>query len=229
METKKVFKILFAIGIGLIYASFFLEWYYFEVYNSKNKVMASWSYNPIFEWRSAYKKDYGLNDILRPGNLGFSLPLVAVIFVSGAVSLYAVLFKDLEKQLELEKLKNFSMCNLFLVFLVIYVVVYFPVSYLFTNGLYFPFLVYKDFSSELTYLYLIGPGYIVFSVSFVLIAPYAIFYYRVVSKFRTKKDAIETLVENQIKEIDSSLDFNKLCAEERIVLKNKKPKVKVHD
>ncbi len=237
MQTKDLFKALFAIGVFLIFASFFLEWYYFEVCDSSGEVMASWSYNPFFGWRSAYGNDYGLNEELRPQDLEMSIIFVVILFFTANIGLFGVLFKDLEKQEDLEKLKFFAIVNFFLISLVLYFVVYFPVYYLFSKNLYFPFLLYEEYSSELTYYHMVGPGYLLMVISFVFITPYSMFFYRILSKFQSKESLSDLIVESKINEIDSSVNFNRLLAEENIrsnsrlqeeyykIMKNKK---KIH-
>jgi hypothetical protein len=222
-NLKTKFKYLYLAGWLLLFTSLFLEWYLFQVY-SGNKLLASWNYSFFTEWTTLISGGNSFNTRMRPSNLMVPFPItllfIGVLFVSG----YSVLFKDLETQ-ELNKLSNYAYVNLCLLALNIYYIFVFPLFYLMPQKLYFPYLLVKDPHSELTYFYSIGPGYVLHILGFILVFPYAIFYYQTVKRFESKANTPENLVQNYLRQVQEPLDLDELIAKEQVKLKFKNSSV----
>ena len=95
----------------------------------------------------------------------------------------------------------------------------FPVFYLIPNNLYFPFLHVKYNDTNLTHHYSIGPGYCAQLLGFILVVPYALFYYTTIMRFQSQKDNAQTTVSQYIKTIEDPVDMDKLIAKEELKLK----------
>ncbi len=206
----------------LLIISMFLDWYYIQVYDSGGRLIVFWSYNPFTEWTTVssggdYKKLSHPKDLLIP--LVINIMFIPVVIASG----YCVLFKDIEKKIELEKLQRYAYINLFLILLNGYYIFAFPIFYLFPNHLYFPFLTIKDTDLNVVYQYTVGPGYILQVISFVMIFPYAIFYYQTIEKFKSKQHSIKKVIDTYIQTVQEPIDLDKFITQEaNIIKKNKK-------
>ena len=203
LKTK--FKYLYLAGWLLLFTSLFLEWYTFQVYSSGNRVLASWNYSLFTEWTTAISSSNSYNAKVRPSNLGVSFPVLVVFIGVLFLSLYSVLFKDIETP-EISRLSNYAKLNLCLLGLNIYYIFVFPMFYLLPQKLYFPYLLVKDPGSELTYFYSIGPGYVLQIIGFVMIFPYLMFYYQTVNRFDSQAKSPANLVQNYLHQVQEPLD-----------------------
>jgi len=218
-NIKRKFKILYIIGLVLLFASLFLEWYVFQVYNSSDKLIAYWSYNPLIGWSTIFSKGSTFNNIAKPGELQMPLVLTGLFMVILVISGFSVIFKDIESQNDLEKLFPYSYVNLFLIALNLYYIFAFPVFYLLPHKLYFPFLLIKDREMDVVYYYSIGPGYILQIIGFIMIFPYSTFYYNTLVRFKSKEQSPDKVIKKYVQHVQETLDLDKLIANEELKLK----------
>ncbi|MFX0072881.1 MAG: hypothetical protein ACFFAO_17530 [Candidatus Hermodarchaeota archaeon] len=216
INIKNNFKIVFLIGLVLLFTSFFLDWYIIQVFNSERKLIAYWSYNPLFEWKTIFSDQAIFNNSIRPKDLKVSPILAGIYFICLILSAYSAIFYDLEKKDNLEKIQRYAYVNLFLLSLVLFYLFVFPAFYLLPNKLYYPFLRIIDKDSNYTYYYSIGLGYILQMIGFVLIFPYTIFYYQTAVKFRLQIYTPKKIVDNYLETFQETIDIDKLIAQEEL-------------
>ncbi len=218
-DLKTYFRFLHIVGLLVLFTSIFLEWYIFRVYNSDNKLIASWSYNILSEWSTVFSEDNVFNKLVKPDNI--SVPIViTVLFVTAVIgSGYCVLFKDLEQNEQIESLYPYAYVNFLMITLNFFYIFAFPVFYLLPNKLYFPFLWVKDKDMDVTYFYSIGPGYILQIIGFIMIFPYTIFYYKTIENFKSKEHSPEKYIKRYVQQVQEPLDLDKLIAKEELSLK----------
>ena len=217
-NLKTRFKYLYIVGWLLLFTSLFLEWYIFQVYSSGNKLLVSWNYNLFTEWTTVISSSNSYYSKMRPSNLALPFPITAIFIGLLFISLYSVLFKDIETQ-ELNRLSNYAYLNLCLLVLNVYYIFAFPMFYLMPHKLYFPYLLVKDPKSGLNYFYSIGPGYILQIIGFILIFPYLLFYYQTVSRFESKANSPVNLMKKYIAQVQEPLDLDQLIAKEQVKVK----------
>ena len=213
MKLEPIFRALFIGGLVLLFLSMFLDWYYVKVVDTNGKVCAAWSFNPFMEWHtiSASNKSY-----VQPSALETPIIIHIIFLIVICVSAYTVLFNDIEQKSELEALYPYAYANLFLIVLNLYYIFAFPLFYLIPHDLYYPFMKVKNKDIDATYVYYIGPGYILQIISFFFIFPYTMFYYKTIEKFKTQKYTAIKVIEQYITEIQEPIDFDKLIQKERI-------------
>lgn len=216
LKTK--FKYLYLTGWLLLFTSLFLEWYIFQVYSSGNTLIASWNYSLFTEWTTLISSSNSFNSRMRPSNLKVPLEITVVFIGLLFISIYSILFKDIESQ-ELSGLNPYSYVNICLLALNLYYIFVFPLFYLLPQKLYFPYLLIKDPRSELTYFYCIGPGYLLQIVGFIMIFPYIMFYFQTVKRFESKASSPLNLVQNYLRQVQEPLDLDQLIAKEQVKLK----------
>lgn len=212
------FKLLFIAGLVLLFVSFFLDWYTFQVFNGGNQLIASWNYNLITEWNTSLLKDNTFNELVKPRNLNVPITIIIITFIILLISGYGIIAKDVEQTESLDKLRTQALINLCLILLTAYNIVAFPIFYLFPNGLYYPFLQLYDHLLGATFSYCLGPGYLFQLASFVTMFPGAIFYYQVTKKFELESQTPVKTAEKLVKAIQEPIDFDKLIAEEELKL-----------
>jgi hypothetical protein len=199
------FKILFYIGIVLLFISMFLPWYWIEMTNSDGKTIALWYYNPFTEWTTHLSKKSDVNNAFRPEDLNMPITLNVLYVALMFVSLYSVIFKDITKEDEnLQKLKPYSNSNIFLVLISFYYIVIFPAYYITMADLYFPFIVFEDDKFETNIMYMIGPGYYCQIIGVICIFPYLHHYHMNINKFVIDSQAKEYKNEEPI-DLDLSI------------------------
>ena len=203
----------FIIGLILLLISLFLDWYVFQVFNKEGTLIASWVYNPFSEWSSNsifYDEQLKPNDLLIP----FTINITMILVIS--LSAYGMIFKNLKHEDDLNKLYPFACINIFLLLLMGFYIFIFPIAYLLSNELYFPFLMLVNIESENTYYYSIGPGYILHVLAFGLIYPLSIFYYQTIVNFEIKRLSPAVLIENYITRVHEPINLDKFIAEEEL-------------
>lgn len=219
MTVKTKFKFLYIIGLILLFTSLFLDWYSFQAYTSDHKLIGFWSYNLFTEWSTMISGDQRFNKKIKPNNLSIPIEISILFIFSIIASGYSVLFKDLEQNVELDKLYPYAYLNFLLVSLNIYYIFAFPIFYLLPNKLYFPFLLVEDRDMGVNYYYSIGPGYILQILGFIMIFPYALFYYQTIHNFKTEKQSPKKVIEQYIQNVQEPLDLDRLIAKEELKLK----------
>ena len=215
INLKSVYKILYIIGLILLFLSMFLDWYYVQVIDSQGKVYAFWSFNPLSEWHTISSSD----QFLRPPDLLIPLIINIIFLITIPISAYSILFNDVEKKDDLEKLYPYSYVNFFLIVLNLYYIFAFPLFYLLPNDLYFPFMRIKNKDVNAIYIFYIGPGYILQLVSFFFIFPYAIFYYKTIEEFKIREHLPEKVIDEYVEHVQEFIDFDKLITQEELKIK----------
>jgi len=219
MKINTKFKSLYVMGLILLFTSLFLEWYSFQVYTNDNKLIAYWSFNLFTEWSTVISNDQHFNKQIKPNNLSIPIEISILFIFSILASGYSILFKDIEQNVELDKLYPYAYLNFFLIFLNLYFIIVFPVFYLLPNKLYYPFLLVKDRDMDVTYYYSIGPGYVFQILGFIMIFPYALFYYQTINNFKSKQQSPKKVIQRYIKNVQEPLDLDRLIAKEELSLK----------
>ncbi|MFX1399556.1 MAG: hypothetical protein ACFFAS_21225 [Promethearchaeota archaeon] len=213
------FKLLFVLGLLCLVISMFLDWYYIQVYNSGGDLIAIWSYNPFTEWTTIFSGTSGYDSLSHPDNLSIpfaiNIMFIPVIIICG----YTVLFKDIERQTKLENLYTYAYVNFFMLVLNMYYIFVFPVFYLLPHSYYFPFMLVEESETNFTYYYCIGPGYLLQLIAFMMIFPYALFYYNTLEKFKTKAFSPKKVIDSYIETVQAPLDLDELIAKEELTLK----------
>ncbi|MHA1437377.1 MAG: hypothetical protein ACTSPD_07340 [Promethearchaeota archaeon] len=216
INLKNKFKILFLIGLIILFISLFLDWYYLQIYNNDDQLILSWSYNPFTEWSTNNFKDNGLYSNLKPNDLSFPLIILVIFTISLFFSAFGVIFKDVEENGDLEKLFPYAYINFLVLFLNCYFIFIFPLFYLIPNNLYFPFLISEDVQFEIYFYYSVGLGYFLQIIGFICIFPYSIFYYHTIIQFEIKNSSLSKEIERIIKNAKDPLDLDKFIAEEQL-------------
>jgi hypothetical protein len=207
------FKIVFLTGAILLFLSFFLDWYVFQVYDSNNEIIASWSYNIIFEWSTDFPQGITTNEDNRPVNLNAPLVIVLLFGMMLILAVYVVLFKSITSSRKTSQ-KRYSFPLLSLLILNGFYIVGFPIMYLFPNELYFPVLTIQNVELHTTVDYSISFGYILQLCGFVLVVPYVLFYYFAAVELERLEHKPEVRIEKYVKSIQEPLDLDKFIAEE---------------
>jgi len=215
----KKFRVLFIIGLMLLFTSLFLEWYILQAFNAKKILIAYWSFNPLTEWSTRFSETAAFNNLIKPNDLHIPIIIIVLFILLLVCSLYSVIFKNFEEKIEIEKLTFYAYILIFLLTLNLYFIFLFPILYLIPNELYFPFLLIKDRELNVTFYYAIGPGYLLQIVGFILFFPYSLFYYKTVFKFKSEKGSSESIIANLMQRIRHPIDLDELIAKEKLKLK----------
>ena len=218
-NTHQQFKLAYQLGIVLLFISLFLEWYTFQVYDSRNQLIAYWSFNPLTGWTTIFSESSTMNTLLKPEAVSMSAIMPALFVIILIISAYCVFFKELERVSRIETLTPYAYIQTLLLVLVCFFLFIFPVYYLISNDLYFPFLRVNDKDSKLTYQYSIGPGYYILMIGFLLIFPYSYFYYRTVITFKSSGTSATNEMSGYLQKIQDNIDLDTLIANEQLKLK----------
>jgi hypothetical protein len=215
-NTTSIFRIVYIIGLIMLFFSLFLEWYSFKTVDFGNSLLVSWSYYLFTSWQTPISSASALNMLIKPENilipLIINIILIIVLFAAG----YVVLFKNIDRATLVTSYNKYAYINIFLILLIGYYIIVCPVLYLFPQELYFPLLFIRDYDLEYIYIYSIGPGYIMQLISFPLIFPYSVFYYKTTSSFTQQEKSPEKLLQNVISNSQEVLDLDKYIAEEEL-------------
>jgi len=213
LKIRFYFRMVFLVGVMLLFLSLFLDWYTFQVYDVNHEIIASWSYNIFFEWSTDFPRGITTNENNRPVNLNVPLFINLLFAVMMILTVYVVLFKTISPSRK-TSLKGYSYPLLFLLVLNGFYTVVFPIIYLFPNKLYFPVLVIQDSELNTTIDYSISFGYILQLCGFVLIVPYVLYYYYATVEFERLELMPEVRIKKYIECIQEPLDLDKFIAEE---------------
>ena len=207
-------------GLLFGFASVFLDWYYIQGVNDSGEVVMYWAYSALFDWSTAFSQGAVINEYYEPKNASIPIAIVIAFLAVIFLSAYSVLFLDAEHKDNLPKLKNFGFVNLFLVTLIGFFVLIYPLFFLLPNGLYYPFLVYYDYEIEITLSYSLGPGYFFQLISFACTFPYAMFNHSVINTFEKEQSSVENRINQYISSVREDLDLDKLIAREEFKLES---------
>jgi len=216
LKLKKSYKKICLLGLIFLFASLFFNWYYFQVQDPSQNIIASWYYNIFLDWNTDLSNSF--NNSIKLGGLSFRTELlfINILFVIMIIiSAYVILFKDIDSDNDLQKLQKFSYVNFALLIFNGFYIFVFPIYYLYSNNMYFPFLVYVDTSINYSYLYCVGEGYILQLIAFFMIFPYSVFYYRTLINFEMEMHSPEKTINGYIKKMNKPLDLETLITKER--------------
>lgn len=211
-----IFRIAFMIGLIFLFFSVFLEWYCFQIFDLDNELIVSWNYTLFLGWMTPFSGDFTLNEAMKPESN--SIPLIINILFIGSIILsgYVVLFKDINHSINVKNYHKYAFVNGFALLMATFYIIIAPIMYLIPYELYFPLLNIMNYDAGFVSLYAIGPGYILQFISFPLIFPYSVFYYRTVTIFRQEEHTPEKMVNNVINNAQEPLDLDKFIAEEEL-------------
>ncbi len=221
INFKLGYKIIFIIGLLFGFASVFLDWYYLQGVNDSGEVVMYWIYSALFDWSTAFSQGAVINEFYEPKNSSIPIAIVIAFLVVIFLSVYSTLFLDTERKDNLPKLKSFGFVNLFLVTLIGFFVLIYPLFFLLPNGLYYPFLVYYNYELEITLSYSLGPGYFFQLISFACTFPYAMFNHSVINTFEKEQSSVENKINQYINSVREDLDLDKLIAREEFKIESK--------
>jgi hypothetical protein len=215
-NTTYMFRAFFILGLILLFISLFVEWYSFHMKDFGNNLLVSWSYTIFTAWSTPLSSGAILNNAMKPtmALIPVMVNIILLVVITGAG--YVVIIKNIDTAKELRNYNKFAYINIFLVLLTGFYVIICPIMYLAPNKLYFPLLTVIDYDLEYIYTYSIGLGYILQLISFPLIFPYCVFYYKTTSSFIQQERAPETTLQNLILESQEAVDLDKYIAEEEL-------------
>ncbi|MFX1502764.1 MAG: hypothetical protein ACFFDH_17515 [Promethearchaeota archaeon] len=218
MQNKNLhrFRIVYLIGLIILFLSIFLEWYSFQMFDLENTLLVSWRYYFFSGWQTPFSPDSALNEAMRPENMAIPFLMNILLVIAILVSGYVGLFKHIEEATNIKAYHKYAYMNGFLLLLTLYYIIICPVMYLIPSKLYFPLLSIRDFDGGFVYLYAIGPGYILQLLSFPLLFPYSVFYFKTISTFIQKERTPEKFVQKTIVDSQELLDLDKFIAEEEL-------------
>ncbi len=212
-KIVRCFKILFLIGMGLVIASFFSDWYYYAyIINGTTMI---WGYNIIAGWNCLSNNSENYLGIVEIDMIILSLYMF--IFILAAISfIYISLEHPLFSKKDFyNKVKTLN--YIFPVYLGFNLVILALFLFsLFQANFYFPFLKLYIISenSETLYYYWLGPGCILHTISFIFMFPFSTIVLQIPRKFKLKENDIE--IDNIIEECSKKIDFDKIIMKERI-------------
>jgi hypothetical protein len=209
-------KIVFLAGAILLFFSLFLEWYNFHVLDENNVLIATWSYNIVFEWETAFPSGSPINEGFRPHNLNVPLAITILFTIILITAVFVVLLKDVTSTTSITTLRKYSFMPFFLLVMTLFYVVIFPLVYLLPQELYFPELNSIDSELEYTFSYSISFGYILQLIGFVMIFSYSLYYYRTISDLEKNCNNPSLQIETVIQKVQQPLDLDRYIAEEEI-------------
>jgi len=194
----------------------------FQAFNIEGKQVVYWCYSPFFDWYTIFTSDQMENVSYKPQNSSIPFPLTVVFIISVGLSLFGALFKDIEKECPFQKLRFYAYTHIFTVLFTTFYIFIYPVWYLFSNELYFPFVQLYDPFTGYQFLYTIHIGYIIQIAGFILLFPYSIFYYKTLNSFEKESHSPEKVIARYIEQVQEPLDFDKYIREEELMLKKQK-------
>jgi hypothetical protein len=218
INFKSGYKILFVGGLLLGFTSLFLDWYYLQAVNEFGETVMYWVYNAIFDWSTRFSQGATFNQRFEPKNSSMPIAIIATFVVAMLLSAYSALFHDVERDDSFVKVKRFNFITLFLVTLIGFFVVIYPLFFLLPNELYYPFLLYRDYDLGVVFSYSVGPGYVLQAVSFACTFPYALFNHSVINSFEKESASPEKIVSQYIEKARDDLDIDRLIAREEYLV-----------
>lgn len=209
MKLQKIFKSLFFVGCGLCFFSLFMNLYSFEVYNEVGDLIASWNYTMLRGWS-------GINSAYRPPDLLISIEFMFIYIGTIISAIIFTLIKNIERAENLGKYLPYLYMNIFLLIIVGFLIVIFPIFFLLRNNLYFPMLIVYDESVKTYFHYSVGISYYLQSIGFVLIFPFIIFQYKIIRKFNIDSNDKTRKISHLLEKENEKLDLDRYIAEEKL-------------
>jgi len=167
-------------------------------------------------WVTPVSGSSPLNDALKPENVSIPFIVNILMLIALLASGYIVILKNVDNATDINSYNKYSYVNGFLLLLIVYYVIICPIMYLIPNELYYPLLNIRNYDLGLIKWYTIGPSYFLQLISFPLIFPYSIFYFKTVSKFIQQKRSPEKVFHRLIQGSQEPLDLDQYIAEEEL-------------
>ena len=212
-KIVRCFKILYIIGIVLVIASFFSEWYYYAYIINETTI---WGYNIVIGWNCLTNNSKGCPGIVEIDVVVLSL--YVFIFVFSAISFFYIslehplFFSKKDFYNKVKTLNYIFPANLGFNLIILALFLF----NLFQANFYFPFLKLYIISenSETLYYYWLGPGCILHIISFIFMFPFSAIVLQIPRKFKLKENKVE--IDKVIEESTKKIDFDKIIMKERI-------------
>ena len=219
MKTLSYHRLALLAGVTLLFVSLFLEWYSFQVVDTNNELIVSWSYNLFFEWTTDFPTGATVNEDYRPLNLNvpFYINILFIVILILAVGVGTI--QDINVSKNSSNTRYYSYIFAFLLVLTFFYVVLFPIIYLYPNELYYPVLTNVDIDLNTITYYSIGIGYILQLFGFVLIFPYSLYYLLTITALERSRQIPEIQIEKIIQDIQEPIDLDEFIAEEELKIK----------
>ncbi len=215
MKTNitQIFRMLFIGCLAIVFLSFFVQWYSYNIYSFEGDLLSSWNYHIFREWISFISIEGN-----HPDNVEIPFVLNIIFLITIFLAGYVVIFKNIEKSADLSPFQSYRYIVGFVLCLNIFYVICVPVIYFFPHELYFPSQQIVNYDLQLIYELSVGPGYIMQLVSFPFIFSYALFYIITLNRFTNEKNFYEKSIEKTIEKSQETLDIDKLIAKEEVKL-----------
>ncbi|MFX1377899.1 MAG: hypothetical protein ACFFA4_02300 [Promethearchaeota archaeon] len=210
------FRIIYLIGLTLLFFSLFLEWYSYQIYNFDSELLVSWSYYFFYGWATPFTEASPLNEGMKPVNATIPFVINALLLIALLTSGYIVIFKNVEKAKVIKTYNKYGYANGFILLLLAFYLIICPLMYLIPNELYYPLLNIRNYDSEVIIWYSIGPSYVLQIISFPLIFPYSIFYFKTISNFIQRERNPEKQMHKIIQDSQELIDLDQYIAEEEL-------------
>ncbi len=220
MNLKSYFKTLYIIGIFISFLSLFFEWYSFQARSLDGELVVFWNFHIILGWDTIFSPDAWFNEAFRPRGEQFPIIIPIIYIIIMIIAMYSILFIDLEHPNNFEKAKIYSYIHIFLLLFGGFFICVIPIYYWFSQELFFPYIIFNDFELEVIFEYSVGLGYLLQSIAFTFILPYSFYYYYTTTHFEKRDVTLESALQNIISQVQESIDFDKLIAEERLKMPN---------
>ncbi|MFW9971412.1 MAG: hypothetical protein ACFFDF_14555 [Candidatus Odinarchaeota archaeon] len=214
-KTMYMFRVFYLIGLIMLFLSLFMEWYSFQMRDFGNMLVVSWSYYLFSSWQTPFLPNATLNSVMKPEGMFIPYTVNIILIIAILAAGYVVLFKNVDYAKNIRVYNKYAYINIFLLLLIGYYVIVCPLLYLTPNGLYFPFLSINNYDAEYMYMYSVGIGYIFQLISFPLVFPYSVFYYKTANSYIQQERAPEKLLEKTIQASQEVIDLDKYIAEEQ--------------
>ena len=217
----------FIIGLLITFISLFLEWFSIDVFNETGQKLLESNYLITNGWFNIIYLESSLLDQYVPQNdtLIPMMSFIQIVLLLG--SIFLALFKNPETSKILEQTKSNTYFYLSTSFMNLLMIVLFPLTVLFPNQIFFPGMILENNELSIILYQGLGMGYILQCLGFILIFPYSYFCYKVTLIFEQK-----SLMPNQhiqMQQIEQSIDFDKLIAEEDVLINTHNKKFESND
>ncbi|TXT65421.1 MAG: membrane protein of unknown function [Promethearchaeota archaeon] len=211
-KIKLIFKAFYFIGNAIAFLGVFFDFYSISTVIFGSQTLSSWSYNLFSGWSSdtQYQIIMLIPNVI---NLSFYFHLFFLAMLLS--SIFCIIFKSLESSKKLSDLVFYSYLHIFILLLIGFYILIFPLYYLLPNQLYFPFAIIHEPFLGIERYYSFGIGYYLECISFISIFPYTVFYMQTVRNFEFKNEEVQKLAD-KIMEANVNLDLDKLIAEEQL-------------
>ena len=209
-RSERFFQLLFTIGVLLIIASFFFDWFLYAHIGST--IINAWGFNLFSGWTSYTSDTNNIPSLLEADILLISLYAFLVAFSAFALVYIKFEIPGMGKTKYYEKVKSLGIAFPIMAGFNLLISCMFLCS-LVTSHLYFPFVVIGGAIDGPQMVYCIGPGLILHLATFPLVLPYSIFLSTLPFKFNVK-EAIS--IENTIDRASKKIDYDKIILKEKI-------------